>query len=130
MKDGYNIGLVGFGASAHLVLQLIRYMYPSSKIFVFTRSETERAFAKDLGAYWTGDIPGRSPEKLHAIIDTTPAWKPIVEALKNLERGGRLVINAIRKENTDKEYLKNIDYERDLWLEKEIKSVANVAKKM
>ena len=129
MKDGYNIGLVGFGASAHLVLQLIKYMYPSSKIFVFTRSETERAFAKDLGAYWTGDIPDVSPEKLHAIIDTTPAWKPVVEALKNLERGGRLVINAIRKENTDKEYLKNIDYERDLWLEKEIKSVANVAKK-
>jgi len=129
MKDGYNIGLVGFGASAHLVLQLIKYMYPTSKIFVFTRSETERAFAKDLGAYWTGDIPDVSPEKLHAIIDTTPAWKPVVEALKNLERGGRLVINAIRKENTDKEYLKNIDYERDLWLEKEIKSVANVAKK-
>ena len=129
MKDGYNIGLVGFGASAHLVLQLIKYMYPSSKVFVFTRSETERAFAKDLGAYWTGDIPERSPEKLYAIIDTTPAWKPVVEALKNLERGGRLVINAIRKENTDKEYLKNIDYERDLWLEKEIKSVANVAKK-
>jgi propanol-preferring alcohol dehydrogenase len=129
MKDGYNIGLVGFGASAHLVLQLIKYMYPSSKIFVFTRSENERAFARDLGAYWTGDIPDRSPEKLHAIIDTTPAWKPVVEALKNLERNGRLVINAIRKENNDKEYLKNIDYERDLWLEKEIKSVANVAKK-
>ena len=58
----------------------------------------------------------------------TPAWKPIVEAMKNLERGGRLVINAIRKENLDKDYLLELDYPSHLWLEKEIKSVANVTR--
>ncbi len=63
------------------------------------------------------------------MIDTTPAWKPVVEALKNLKRGGRLVINAIRKEETDKEYLLRLDYPEHLWLEKEIKSVANVTRK-
>jgi propanol-preferring alcohol dehydrogenase len=60
------------------------------------------------------------------VIDTTPAWKPVVEAMKNLERGGRLVINAIRKENRDREALLDLDYGKHLWMEKEIKSVANV----
>ena len=65
----------------------------------------------------------------NCIIDTTPAWKPIVEAMKNLKPGGRLVINAIRKEEIDKNYLLKLDYPRHLWLEKEIKSVANVARR-
>jgi propanol-preferring alcohol dehydrogenase len=52
-----------------------------------------------------------------------------VEALKNLEPAGRLVINAIRKEETDKDYLLRLDYGRHLWLEKEIKSVANVTRR-
>ena len=54
---------------------------------------------------------------------------PILEGLKNLEAGGRLVINAIRKEDADKDILRKIDYPRHLWLEKEIKSVANVARR-
>ncbi len=53
----------------------------------------------------------------------------MVETLKNLEKGGRLVINAIRKEEKDKKVLTQIDYPRDLWLEKEIKSVANVTRR-
>jgi propanol-preferring alcohol dehydrogenase len=67
--------------------------------------------------------------KLDCIIDTTPVWKPIVEALKNLQSGGRLVINAIRKEDLDRDYLLKLDYPRHLWMEKEIKSVANVARR-
>jgi propanol-preferring alcohol dehydrogenase len=62
------------------------------------------------------------------MIDTTPAWKPVLEALANLKRNGRLVINAIRKEEFDKDNLLDLDYARHLWLEKEIKSVANVAR--
>lgn len=129
LKDGQNLGLTGFGASGHLVLQMARYLYPNTKIFVFARSETERAFARELGAIWAGDIGEESPEKLDAIIDTTPVWRPIVESLKNLERGGRLVINAIRKEDTDKNVLTQLDYAAHLWLEKEIKSVANVTRR-
>jgi len=128
LKDGQNLGLTGFGASAHLVLMMAKHKYPKSKVFVFARSEKERHFAKELGAVWAGDIEDESPEKLDAIIDTTPVWKPVVEALKNLEPGGRLVINAIRKEEVDKEYLLRLDYPTHLWLEKEIKSVANVSR--
>jgi propanol-preferring alcohol dehydrogenase len=128
LEDGQFLGLTGFGASAHLVLKMARHLYPHSEIFVFARSEKEQAFARELGAAWAGDTADESPVKLHRIIDTTPAWKPVVEALKNLECGGRLVINAIRKENRDKDCLLSIDYPAHLWLEKEIKSVANVAR--
>lgn len=128
LKDGHNLGLTGFGAAGHLVLKVARYQYPNSNIFVFARSESERIFAKELGAAWAGDATDPSPIKLDAIIDTTPVWTPIVEALKNLDAGGRLVINAIRKEDFDKDYLTQIDYPSHLWLEKEIKSVANVTR--
>jgi propanol-preferring alcohol dehydrogenase len=128
IADGDNLGLTGFGASGHLVLKLVRHRFPRSRVFAFARSEQERAFARELGAAWAGDTAERSPEKLRAIIDTTPAWAPIVASLENLERGGRLVINAIRKEDTDKAALMALDYARHLWLEKEIKSVANVTR--
>lgn len=128
LKDGRRLGLTGFGASAHLVLKMAAHKYPNSDVYVFARSEKEREFAMELGAVWAGDTADESPDKLHAIIDTTPVWKPIVEALKNLERGGRLVINAIRKENADIDCLLGLDYPSHLWLEKEIKSVANVAR--
>ena len=128
LQDGQNIGLTGFGASGHLVLQIVKYKYPGVKIFIFARSENERAFALELGASWAGDSTDYVPEQLDSIIDTTPVWKSVVEALKNLKPGGQLVINAIRKEETDKDYLLNIDYSRHLWMEKEIRSVANVTR--
>ena len=128
LQNGQRLGLTGFGASAHLVLKMARFRYPASEVFVFARSEKERRFATELGAVWAGDTADRCPVKLHAIIDTTPVWKPVVEALANLEAGGRLVINAIRKEESDKEQLLSLDYASHLWMEKEIKSVANVAR--
>ena len=129
LNDGEALGLTGFGASAHLVLQLARHLYPNSEIFIFARSEHERRFALALGAAWAGETTGKSPRKLSAIIDTTPAWKPVVEALENLQPAGRLVINAIRKEEADRDQLLRLDYPLHLWQEKEIKSVANVARR-
>ena len=129
LKDGQSLGLTGFGASAHLVLKMVRHRFPRTKVFVFARSERERAFARELGAVWAGATEEAPPEKLQAVIDTTPAWKPVVEALKHLAPGGRLVINAIRKEEGDKTELLRLDYPAHLWLEKEIKSVANVARR-
>ena len=128
LADGRRLGLTGFGASAHLVLKMAKHRYPKTSVFVFARSEKERAFARELGAAWAGATEEEPPEKLDCIIDTTPAWKPVVEAMKNLEAGGRLVVNAIRKEEADKEYLLKLDYPAHLWSEKEIKSVANVAR--
>lgn len=127
MKNGDTLGLIGFGASAHIVLQMAQYMYPDSRFFVFARSKGERIFARELGAHWAGDIDDNPPEKLNCAIDTTPVWKPILEGLRHLERNGRLVINAIRKEEMDKGTLLELDYPGHLWLEKETKSVANVA---
>jgi len=129
IEDGERLGLTGFGASAHLVLKMARHKYPNTDVFVFARGEKERSFARDLGAVWTGDMEDAAPAKLHAIIDTTPVYKPVVEALKNLESGGRIIINAIRKESVDRDYLLNLEYPTHLWMEKEIKSVANVARR-
>lgn len=128
LSDGQNLGLTGFGASAHLVLLMVKHKYPKTRVYVFARAERERAFARELGAHWAGETEEPSPEKLAAIIDTTPVWKPVVEALKNLASGGRLVINAIRKEDGDKDYLSQLDYPSHLWMEKEIKTVANVTR--
>ena len=67
-------------------------------------------------------------EGLEAVIDTTPVWSPVSEALKRLSPGGRLVVNAIRKEKSDQQVLFQLDYPSQLWMEKEIKSVANVTR--
>jgi alcohol dehydrogenase, propanol-preferring len=128
LQDGHSLGLTGFGGSGHLVLRMVKHQYPNSKVFVFARKKEEQDFALQLGADWAGDISATPPELLHSIIDTTPAWKPILESLKNLKPGGRLVINAIRKESRDQEELLRLDYPTHLWMEKEIKSVANVTR--
>jgi len=128
LQDGQKLGLTGFGASAHLVLLMVRHRFPRTKVFVFARAENEREFARELGAAWAGGPDEESPEKLDAVIDTTPVWRPVVEALRNLDAGGRLVVNAIRKEGADQDSLLRLDYPVHLWLEKEIKSVANVTR--
>ena len=126
IRDGDVLGLTGFGGSGHLVLQLAKHLYPGCRVFVFARSDRERAFALELGADWAGDTTAEPPDAPHAIIDTTPAWKPVLAALERLRPGGRLVINAIRKESGDRNLLAEIRYEDHLWMEKEIKTVANV----
>lgn len=126
LENGQSLGLMGFGASAHLVLKMARHRYPDSRVYVFARNTQERQFAKQEGAFWCGDIDEEAPERVQAIIDTTPAWKPVMASLANLLPGGRLVINAIRKEEGDKHHMLYLDYDQHLWMEKEIKSVANV----
>ncbi len=128
IKNGQTLGLAGFGASGHLVLKTAKYLFPDSKIVVFARSREERDFAQSLGASWVGDFTDSPLDIPQAIIDTTPVWKTIVHSLENIKPGGRLVINAIRKESIDKSELLNINYEKHLWMEKEIKSVTNITR--
>lgn len=128
LQDGQALGLMGFGGSNHLVLKMAAYKYPRARIFVFSRNPAEREFALSLGAAWAGPIEAVPPEGLNAIIDTTPVWGPDLEALKRLKPGGRLVINAIRKESTDRDALLGLDYASQVWMEKEVKSVANVTR--
>jgi propanol-preferring alcohol dehydrogenase len=126
ITNGDTLGLTGFGGSGHLVLQLAGYLYPESEVYVFARSKKEREFAMDLGAAWAGDTGDSPPRAPHAVIDTTPAWRPVLAALGCLRPGGVLVINAIRKEDTDKQEMANIDYAAHLWQEKKVQTVANV----
>ncbi|HEY2982479.1 MAG TPA: alcohol dehydrogenase catalytic domain-containing protein, partial [Anaerolineales bacterium] len=128
LQDGQCLGLAGFGGSGHLTLKMSKARFPHSPVFVFTRNPAEREFAASIGADWTGEIDTEPPERMDAVIDTTPAWGPGLEALKHLKPGGRLVINGIRKEEADKSLLMQLDYASQLWMEKEIKSVANVTR--
>jgi len=127
IKDGKVLGLYGFGASAHIVIQIAKYKYPSGKVFVFTRpnQEEHQNLARRLGADWVGTTGDTAPEKLDCAIDFTPVGVPVREALRNLEKGGRVVINAIRKTTA----IPELDYAEHLWYEKEIKSVANVTRR-
>jgi propanol-preferring alcohol dehydrogenase len=128
LENGQSLGLTGFGASGHLVLQMARHQYPDSPVFVFARSAAEREFALQLGAAWAGETTDTPPSGMAAVIDTTPAWLPVVAAMEALAPGGRLVINAIRKENVDRDILAEIDYDRHLWREKSLMTVANVTR--
>ena len=129
IENGQVLGLTGFGGSGHLVLQMARHLYPDARLYVFARSATERQFALELGANWAGDTDETPPSAPHAIIDTTPAWRPVLAALACLRPGGRLVINSIRKESRDVGLMATISYQEHLWMEKEVKSVANVTRR-
>lgn len=126
LQDGDALGLTGFGSSAHLVMAMARHLYPRSPVHVFARDASARDFARSLGADWCGATDEPAPTPLAAIVDTTPAWRPVVAALANLRPGGRLVVNALRKRDDDRQALLDLDYERHLWLERELRSVANV----
>jgi propanol-preferring alcohol dehydrogenase len=124
ITDGQIIGLFGFGASAHIVIQIIKYKFPNSPVFVFTKTAEHAKLAESLGASWTGRSGDQPPAKLNKAMDFTPVGECVRDALAVLDRGGRLVINAIRKETA----VPQLDYARYLWLEREIKSVANVTR--
>ena len=128
LRAGEVLGLTGFGASGHLVLQMARALHPDTPVCVFARNPDERQFALELGADWAGDTRDPPPLRPNAMVDTTPAWLPVIAALDVLAPGGRLVINAIRKESRDQGVLASLDYERHLWREKSIRSVANVTR--
>lgn len=123
IKSGQSLGLFGFGASAHMVIQIARYW--GCDVFVFTRSKSHQNLAKRLGAYWAGEPDEEPPQKLQSAIDFTPVGETVPRALKALGKGGRLVLAVIRKRNL----IPALDYTQHLWDEKEIKSVANITRK-
>jgi propanol-preferring alcohol dehydrogenase len=124
ISDGQTVGLFGFGASAHIVIQLLRHQFPQSDVFVFTRGDEHRELARKLGATWAGSPDQEPPARLDRAIDFTPVGETVRSALSVLNRGGRVVINAIRKVTPVPELV----YDRYLWDEKELKSVANVTR--
>jgi len=127
IEDGGVLGLYGFGASAHMVIQVVKHMYPRCKVFVFSRKEKKGHWdlATELGADWIGVTEDTPPERLDCAIDFTPVGEPVRQALRNLKKGGRVVVNAIRKRTS----IPELDYSQHLWHEKELKSVANVTRR-
>jgi propanol-preferring alcohol dehydrogenase len=131
LGNGQILGLFGFGASAHIVIQIVKNKYPNSKVFIFTRpgQKEHQELAVKFGADWVGAAGQAPPAKINCAIDFTPAWRPVVEALNVLEKAGKLVINAIRKEDKDKQALLELDYSRHLWKEKQLQSVSNITRR-
>ena len=120
IRPGENLGLYGFGASAHLVIQLARHQ--KCNVFVFTRSEDHREHARELGAAWTGRAEDTPPEPLHAAIIFAPAGSLVREALRVLRKGGTLALAGITMSQ-----IPALDYDL-LYHEKIVRSVANATR--
>ena len=129
LDNGQVLGLTGFGGSNHQVLRLARALYPDSEVMVWARDANQREQALATGAAWAGPTEAAPPAAPMAIIDTTPVWTTVLKALEFLAPGGRLVVNAISKEDSDRDALATLDYARQLWREKSIRSVANVTRR-
>lgn len=117
VRPGERLGLFGFGASATLAIQVA--VHWGCRVFVFTRSASEQERARALGAEWAGGYDEAAPEPLDAAVTFAPVGSVVVEALRRLERGGTVAINAIHLDR-----IPEFSYDW-LWLERCIRSVAN-----
>jgi len=116
VKPGQRLGLYGFGASAHITLQVARHW--GCEVFVCSLREEHRALARELGARWVGGAAELPPEPLHGAIMFAPAGELVPPALRALRRGGTLAIAGIHLSP-----IPAIDYDRDLFGERVIRSV-------
>jgi propanol-preferring alcohol dehydrogenase len=121
VQPGQRLGLYGFGASALLTLQVARFW--GCRVFVCTRSDSERARARDLGAEWVGGYDDTPPEPLDAAVTFAPVGSVVVAALKATDRGGTVVVNAIHLDG-----IPAFAYEH-LWWERTVRSVANFTRR-
>ena len=116
VKPGQRLGLYGFGASAHITIQVARHW--GCSVYVCSLREEHRALARELGAVWVGGAAESPPEKLHGAIMFAPAGELVPPALRALERGGTLAVAGI--------YLSpipSLDYDRELFGERVLRSV-------
>jgi propanol-preferring alcohol dehydrogenase len=116
-----RVGLYGFGASAHLALQVLRAW--QCEVYVATRGESHRALARELGAVWTGEATESPPRLLDRAITFAPSGEVVVAALGALRKGGVVAINAIHLD-----HIPQFDYDRLLWGERQIRSVTNMTR--
>lgn len=117
IQPGGRLGLYGFGASALLALQVA--LHRGCEVYVCTRSEGEQRRALAMGARWAGDYGERPPVPLDAAVTFAPSGEVVVAALRAIDRGGTVAINAIHLDR-----MPAFDYDL-LWLERQVRSVAN-----
>jgi propanol-preferring alcohol dehydrogenase len=121
VQPGENVGLFGFGASAHLAIAVLHSW--KCKVFVATRGESHRALAARLGAAWVGTEGERPPVELDRAVTFAPSGDVVIAALGSLRKGGVVAINAIHMDR-----IPQFDYDSLLWGERQIRSVTNMTR--
>jgi alcohol dehydrogenase, propanol-preferring len=121
VQPGERVGLFGFGSSASLAIRILHAW--NCEVYVVTRGESHRKAAASLGAHWVGDEDSRPPVELDRAITFAPSGKVIVSALASLRKGGIVAINAIHLDQ-----MPAFDYDRLLWGERQLRSVANMTR--
>lgn len=121
VEPGERVGLFGFGASAHLAIEVLRAW--RCEVYVSTRGASHRKLAESLGAKWIGSEADRPPVELDRAITFAPSGDVVVLALSSLRKGGVVAINAIHLDR-----IPEFDYDRLLWGERQLRSVANMTR--
>jgi propanol-preferring alcohol dehydrogenase len=122
IRPGQRLGMYGFGGSAHVTIQVARHW--GCEVYAFTRSEGHQELARELGAVWVGRAENTPPDKLHASIIFAPAGELVLDALRVLERGGTVALAGVTMTP-----IPEIDYDRLLYWERTIRSVANFTRR-
>jgi propanol-preferring alcohol dehydrogenase len=121
VKPGQRLGLYGFGASAHVAIQVA--VYWGCEVYVFTRSEEHRKLAQKLGAVWTGTSKDEPPSKMDSSIIFAPAGELVLDALRVLDKGGTIALAGIYMTS-----IPEMDYVKYLYHERTLRSVANATR--
>jgi len=121
VKPGMRVGLFGFGSSAQLLMRVLKAW--NCEIYISTREKRHQSIASDLGAVWVGDALATPPQKLDAAITFAPAGDVVIAALRSLDKGSILAINAIHLDRVPQ-----FDYDTLLWGERQIRSVTNMTR--
>jgi len=121
VEPGDRVGLFGFGASAHLAIAVLHSW--RCEVYVSTRGATHRSLAASLGAKWVGSETDKPPVELDRAVTFAPSGDVVIAALSSLRKGGIVAINAIHLDR-----IPEFDYDRLLWGERQIRSVANMTR--
>ena len=121
VQPGERVGLFGFGASAHLAIDVLHAW--KCEVFVSTRGESHQRLARSMGAAWVGAETDRPPEELDRAITFAPSGDVVIAVLSSLRKGGVVAINAIHLDR-----IPQFDYDSLLWGERQIRSVANMTR--
>jgi propanol-preferring alcohol dehydrogenase len=121
VEPGERVGLFGFGASAHLAIEVLRHW--GCAVYVSTRGASHRKLAEQLGASWVGSEAERPPVALDRAVTFAPSGDVVVSALASLRKGGVVAINAIHLDR-----MPQFDYDRLLWGERQLRSVTNMTR--
>ena len=122
VEEGERVGLFGFGASAHLAIEVLKAW--QCEVYVSTRGTSHRKLAESMGASWVGTELDRPPKELDRAVTFAPSGDVVVAALSSLRKGGVVAINAIHLDR-----MPEFDYDKLLWGERQIRSVANMTRK-